>query len=223
MRQDSYNKGGIIARLRRTFPITATLIVMAAIVAALIVLSLFFMDIWTHHGATSRVPDIKGMNVSEAESICRSADLTLCVSDSIYDDKRAPGSVVEVWPRAGAVVKAGREVYVTIVSFTPHMIVIDIPLTDMSVGQAQNYLNSRGINKVSLEYVESEYPDVVVAAKYNGQYVTMGTRIPANATVILQVGKVSRPDFDEDLLDSQIDSLLQSSSVADEVANAFNE
>jgi argininosuccinate synthase len=51
---------------------------------------------------------------------------------------------------------------------------------------------------------------MVVAVKANGQYVTLGSRIPTNATVTLEVGQVEQESdsTSSDDLDAAIDSLI---------------
>ena len=101
----SYNK-----KFFRNHPIIANLLVMV-IVACLIVWGvLIFLDAWTNHGSTSTVPQVKGMTFEQAELVLAENDLTVEISDSIYDRNARPGTIVESWPRAGAVVKRGRQV-----------------------------------------------------------------------------------------------------------------
>ena len=193
----------------RKYPILSNLVMMALAVLVICGLSLIFFNLWTHHGSTSVVPDVKGLPYSQALDVLDEANLEVEIADSIYDDTKRPGTVVEVWPKPGAVVKEGREVYLTIVSFSPRQIVIDTPLTDISSRQAISYLNSRGVTSIQIVRVPSEFPDMVVAVRCDGQYVTLGSKIPASSTVILEVGQVEDPT---DALDATIDSLIQSDS-----------
>lgn len=206
---------GIMSFYRR-FPIISTILIMTAVSGVLCAGALIFMDIWTHHGSTSKVPDVKDMSFDQALNVLRDADLDVVVGDSIYDESKPGGTVVDIWPKPGAIVKAGREVYVTIVSFSPRMVVIDMPLTDISLKQAQNYLNNRGINSISVQYVESEFPQMVIAAKVGGEYVTLGSRIPVSSTVTLEVGKEVQPVNIEAEIDSQVDSILSVESTGSE-------
>lgn len=200
--------GNFFTSTWQRFPIISTIVLIGVALFVLTFVGIKSLDIWTHHGETSVVPDVKGQEYAQAVQVLREADLDVVISDSIYDDDRRPGSVVEVWPKPGAVVKAGREVYVTIVAFAPRQIVIDTPLTDISVRQAVNYLNSHGITKIQYVTVPSEYPDLVVAAKCDGQYVTLGSVIPANSTVVLEVGQIPDDAALDNAVDAQIDSLL---------------
>lgn len=209
MKQPKDPSQNAFKRIRQRHPIFSTIVLALLAICIFIIVILKFLDLWTHHGSTSRVPDVKGLTYSQACDVLKEANLEIVISDSIYDDKRVPGSVVEVWPKPGAVIKTGREVYLTIVSFSPRQVVIDIPLTDISSRQAISYLNNRGITSIQILRVPSEYPDMVVAVKANGQYVTLGSRIPTNSTVVLEVGQIEQTTTEStNDLDSVIDSLV---------------
>lgn len=210
MKQPNDPTESALKRFQKRHPILNALILAFLAVCVFFFIAFKFLDLWTHHGSTSIVPDVKGLIYEQACDVLEEADLKVVISDSIYDDKKAPGAVVEVWPKPGAVVKAGREVYLTIVSFSPRQVVIDIPLTDISSRQAISYLNNHGITSIQILRVPSEYPDMVVAVKANGQYVTLGSRIPTNATVTLEVGQVEQESVStsSDDLDAAIDSLI---------------
>ena len=118
----------------------------------------------------------------------RTAGLEPELSDSIYDDKTRPGTVLEQSPRANTKVKPGRTVYLTVNAFTPKM--ISVPdLADMSLRQARSTLEGLGIKNIREHYVVSEYRDLVLAVKFNGITLQPGARIPASATVTLEVGE----------------------------------
>lgn len=208
-RHKSPKSGNILISTYRRFPILSTLVLMGLICILLLSAGLLFTNLWTHHGATSVVPDVRGMSYEQASNILEGADLDIVISDSIYDDKQKGGTVVEIWPKPGAVVKAGREVYLTIVCYSPRMVVIDMPLTDISEKQAENYLASHGITSIRVEYVPGEYDNNVVSAKVNGQYVTLGSRIPANSTVVLEVSRAEDPSLDQ-AIEAAADSIYSS-------------
>lgn len=204
-RRGGGNRDGIRGFYQK-WPILSTLILMCVVSFFLLLGGLLFANWWTNHGETSTIPAVKGMPFDQAVNVLTAADLSVVVSDSIYDDSQPGGTVVEIWPKAGAVVKANREVYLTIVSYCQRMVVIDIPLTDISVKQAENYLASHGITSVRVEYVPGEFDNNVIAAKVGKDYVTIGSRIPANATVTLEVSRSEDPDLNA-ALDAAADSI----------------
>lgn len=187
-------------------------ICVAAIVLLWIVL--LCLDVWTMHGSTAMVPDVKNKSYAEAKAILTANKLDIEISDSIYDRYQQPGTVVESWPKVGAVVKKGRAVYVTITAFSPKQVTISMPLTgNVSSRQAMSYLRGIGISDIRLEHVPSPYPDLVVGARYGDTPLSVGSVIPVTSTVTLQVGiAYAEPDSDaeeEDIPDSDIDSEIQ--------------
>lgn len=165
---------------------------------------LLFLDFWTDHGRTAVVPDIKHRTYAEAASVLSANGLSIEINDSVYDRSLAPGTIVESWPKAGAVVKEGRQVYVTITAFSPKQVTISMPLTgNVSMRQALSYLRGIGITDVRIENVPSEYADLVVGARYGDTPLTVGSVIPITSVVTLQVGMGYVPEADTDSIDGE--------------------
>ena len=150
-------------------------------------MTLIGLDVWTEHGKFEIVPNMRGLSYSQAASALTAAGLQPELSDSIYDDTTAPGTVLEQSPRANTKVKPNRVVYLTINAFSPKM--VSVPsLADMSLRQARSTLEGIGIKKIKEHYVPSEYRDLVIGAKFNGITLKPGARIPTSATVTIEVG-----------------------------------
>ncbi len=170
-------------------PIISTLILMCVVTLLLLWGATIFMNRWTLHGSTAVVPDIRNKSFAEAQALLRANNLSIEINDSIYDRDAAPGMVIETWPKAGAVVKEGRQVYVTITAFSPKQVTISMPLTgNVSSRQAMSYLRGIGISDIRLESVPSEFPDLVMGARYGDTPLTVGSVIPITSTVTLEVG-----------------------------------
>lgn len=182
-------------------PLVSNLIIMLVVALGLLWAVLIFLDNWTEHGATAIVPDIKHRTYAEASAILAANNLTIEISDSIYDRKMAPGTVVESWPKAGALVKRGRQVYTTVTAFAPKQVTISMPLTgNVSSRQAVSYLRGIGITDIRIEHVPSEFVDLVVGARYGDTPLSVGSVIPVTSTVTLSVGNgpAIESEFDED-------------------------
>ena len=182
-------------------PLVSNLIIMLVVALGLLWAVLIFLDNWTEHGATAIVPDIKHRTYAEASAILAANNLTIEITDSIYDRKMAPGTVVESWPKAGALVKRGRQVYTTVTAFAPKQVTISMPLTgNVSSRQAVSYLRGIGITDIRIEHVPSEFVDLVVGARYGDTPLSVGSVIPVTSTVTLSVGNgpAIESEFDED-------------------------
>lgn len=185
-------------------PFLSHLILVIATGLVILWLVLIFLDFWTLHGANAVVPQLKDKSFAEAESILSANKLSIEISDSIYDRKLAPGTVVESWPRAGAIVKEGRQVYVTVTAFSPKQVTISMPLTgNVSSRQAMSYLRGIGITDIRIEEVPSEYVDLVVGARYGDTPLNVGSVIPITSTVTLSVGQAVTLDEDSLSVDNE--------------------
>ena len=178
------------------------------IVLVLLVIGWFtpnFLDYWTHHGQTTRVPDVMGMPLEKGIEELHNANLEIVISDSTYSKDIAPGTIVDVVPQPNSVVKAGREVYVTIIAFSPEPLIIETLLVNLSARDAISYLESKGINYRTV-YVPSEHDELVVGAKCNGANLTMGSKITVNDTVVLEIGK--KEELQQDNTQEALDNLI---------------
>ncbi|MDE6436564.1 MAG: PASTA domain-containing protein [Muribaculaceae bacterium] len=165
---------------------------------------LLYLDSWTMHGATAVVPQVKHMTYNDARATLAANKLTIEISDSIYDRTLPPGTIVESWPKAGAIVKEGRQVYVTTTAFSPKNVSISMPLTgNVSSRQAMSYLRGIGITDIRLVNVPSEYPDLVVGARYGDTPLKVGSVIPVTSTVTLEVGSGPAAAEDGELLEEE--------------------
>lgn len=161
--------------------------------------AMFFLDYWTMHGQTSTVPDVRFASYEQARTILERSDLGIEIADSIYDQAYPPGTVVESMPRTGAVVKRGRQIYVTVTAFAPKQVTVTMPLVNSVSGrQAMTYLRGLGITDIRTVYVPAEFPDLVVGARYGDTPIGVGTVMPVNATVTLEVGTapIVEPDIE---------------------------
>lgn len=219
-----------IADFYRGHYILSNCIMMLLVAMFLGSLAFFFLDIWTDHGRTSIVPEIRNKSYDEARELLEQYDLEFEIADSIYDTSLEPGTVKEVWPHPGSRVKPGRMVYLTINSFQPQQLTVTMPLTGVSSRQAITYLESLNIKNIRIVYVPSNFPDLVEGASYKGKAIQPGMKIPVNANVVLEVGTVTRPtvvedeSFDDDtILDGATDEDTFSSgqSAEEEIMKEF--
>lgn len=209
---------GFLRRFYASHPIISHLILIILTGILLLVGGLVFLHFWTHHGETTVVPDVKDMSYEQAALTLRGQDLDIAIADSVYNSRIAPGTVLESWPHAGAVIKSGREVYVTISSFQPKKVKITMPLTGVSSRQAMSYLQSLGVNNVRIVNVPSHYADLVEQARYNSKPLGPGTEIPVTATVTLEVGMVVHEETFADTISadsSEVDVIDELSGIYD--------
>lgn len=170
------------------YPVIATLIYIVLVSIVLVWLGGLFVDLWTRHNSDATVPEIKNMTYAQAEAVLEENGLSIEISDSIYDKNIAPGTIVESWPKAGSVVKRGRNIYVTVTAFSPRHVTITMPITGVSSRQAVSYLTALGVSGIRFINVPSQYPDLVESAHADGRPIGVGSVISVDATVTLEVG-----------------------------------
>lgn len=156
--------------------------------AFLVWLALIWLDFWTDHGKYETVPQVKGLSYDVAVGQLESMGFTAEVSDSIYDARTRPGTVVEQNPKVGTKVKEGRVVYLTITAFEPKMVTMPM-LVDVSERQARSALEGIGIKNIRTVRVPSEFRDLVISVKKDNVPIAPGARIPVTSAVVLEVGE----------------------------------
>lgn len=150
--------------------------------------AMMWLDIWTRHGDTITVPSVKLHPYATAAMELNDQGLVALLADSVYDRNTAPGTVIDQNPKAGTVVKEGREVYLTINALSPKMITLP-SLTDISVRQARSILEGLELRNITETRVPSDYKDLVLAVLYKGRRLSPGARVPISATIELEVGE----------------------------------
>lgn len=159
-------------------------------VAAFVIgwLAMMWLDVWTRHGDTISVPAVRTLSYDRAFDMLSAEGLKGIVADSVYDNNSAPGTVMEQNPKAGTVVKEGREVFLTINAFSPKMVTLPT-LTDISLRQARSILEGLDIKNIVETRVPSDFKDLVINVRHKGSRLQPGARVPVNATIELEVGE----------------------------------
>ena len=163
------------------------LIAMPIVVVSVIFGVLHWLDTYTHHGESIIVPNINGLPLEEAGKELNKKNLELEVVDSNYVKGMPAGAVLEQKPVAGAKVKIGRTIYLTInTGEIPKVPIPDI-IDNSSYRQAEARLRAMGFKLTEPEYIEGE-KDWIYGVKYNGKELTSGEKIPREAVLTLCVG-----------------------------------
>jgi beta-lactam-binding protein with PASTA domain len=149
----------------------------------------------TNHGESITVPDLQGMKIEELENFLTEKDLRYEVGDSSYSEKYAPLSVLIQYPRAGAKVKEGRVIYVTVNQINPPTVPLP-DLVDRSRINAEVVLKSNELKRGRIILEPSPFLNLVKEMRFGGQPIKAGTRIPKGSTIDLVVGDGNGPaDF----------------------------
>ena len=155
--------------------------------------TLAWLDSYTRHGEAHIVPDVKNKNIVEATKILSDGTMKCIVIDSNYVKGVPAGMVLEQTPAAGARVKEGRTVYLTITTTSVPLVSLPDIIDNSSVRQAAAKLKSIGFKLTEPELVPGEQ-DWVYGIKYRGKELKSGDKIPHEALLTLCVGNTHLRD-----------------------------
>lgn len=163
------------------------LLIMAGVSLLLIVLLIFGLDLYTHHGETVKVPDLRGKTLAEMQRILDDVGLEYEINDSTYSNTAIPGTVREVVPAPGSEVKSGRIIFIAINGF--HQRLQTIPIyKDQSARQILSLLKGLGFESVEQRVVAGRYSGSVVKLETaDGKLVEAGTQLRIDTKLILFV------------------------------------
>jgi eukaryotic-like serine/threonine-protein kinase len=167
-------------------------ILLPVVVVVLVLLGgWYWLQRYTRHDDSRRVPDLRGTALEEAVMILAKRDLQALVIDSIYNQDLPRGSVVEQDPRPGREVKPDRKVYLVLNASQPKM--IDMPrLIDLSKRQAISMLEIIGLKVEELQYRPDPCTDCVLDQLYKEQHIAPDSRIRRGESITLVLGSGER-------------------------------
>lgn len=164
--------------------------VLLAAAAGIVVLwvSLKLLDLYTLHGRSITVPDLKGLTEQEASTILRKMDLRYTINDSIFDDASPKGSIASQDPSPGIEVKKNRTIYLTKVAVLPEM--VPMPnLIDLSLRQALALLEAYGLKVGNMEYRHDIAQNAVLEQKFNNGKIEPETLLEKGTPIDLVIGR----------------------------------
>lgn len=155
---------------------------------------LYWLDDYTEHGTFIVVPDLHHFTPEEAEVLATYNRLQTQVVDSLYDTNTKPGAVVDQYPAPHARVKKGHRIYLTVNATNPEKITIP-RLQNSAYRQTLQTLEARGFRIGRLEFVPSEFPNLVLGLKHDKQKVSPGTLLPKGAVIDIILGNDPEKPF----------------------------
>jgi len=170
-------------------PYAYNLVLIALTIVALLAIAHLAMQFGTRHGSYRRVPDFSGIGIDDARLLARKNKLQIVINDSLFVPAYDGGIVLDQLPRAGAEVKDGRTVYVTINSFSQKR--VEVPyVAGRSLRQAKNMLEIAGLEIRELVYRPDMATNYVLEQRCQGKAVTPDSHIDAEigSGVTLYVG-----------------------------------
>jgi beta-lactam-binding protein with PASTA domain len=157
-------------------------------VIAILIGTLQYLKSFTEHDQTIEVPNFIGIKTTNLPNFIANKEVRFQIVDSIYDEHKPKGTVVEQTPQANFKVKRNRTIYLIVNAVLPAQ--VKMPnLKDVSLRQATAILTSCGLKLGKLTYIPDIAQNAVLKQIYKGQTIAAGTFIPRGSTIDLVLGQ----------------------------------
>ena len=153
----------------------------------LLVVASLGLALITRHNRTVTVPDFTNMTVAEARAVARDGHVGVKVTDSVFIRRLGAGVVYRQAPKAGATVKKGRSIFLTINSIVPKKVVMP-NLVGYSLNEARSELINRGLVLGKLNYTQDIATNNVIRQSVRGRTVRPGDMVISGSEVDLTLG-----------------------------------
>ncbi|MET3115093.1 beta-lactam-binding protein with PASTA domain [Pedobacter sp. CG_S7] len=155
-------------------------------VIAILFIAFFSLRYYTKHGQGLNVPELKGLEFTQAVEKLEALGLRYEV-DSVYIMDQPPGMVIDQDPNAGTFVKDNRTIYLTInTSQAPNVKLPDIEFK--SLREVQSLLEGFGLKVGDTSYKADVSKDVVLEASFGGNTIKAGDVLPKGSRIDLILG-----------------------------------
>ena len=162
------------------------------LITFIIILMLVFrwFNTYTRHGKYIEVPSVTGLSQEEAESLLTAGKLKSEVSDYQFDRNMTPGAVIKQQPVAGAHVKDGRTVYLTVNSGKEPLRTVPDVADNSSLRAAESRLRIEGFRLTDPVRIDGDL-DWVYEIRYGDSAVSAGTELPEGSLLTIVAGNGS--------------------------------
>ena len=94
--------------------ILKNILIATGLLMGLILATLLLINIYTNHGSSEKVPNLKGTTLEEARIMLKRHNLEAEIIDSVYLKDKKQGTIIEQNPAPNSIVKPGRPIYLII-------------------------------------------------------------------------------------------------------------
>jgi beta-lactam-binding protein with PASTA domain len=159
----------------------------AAISIILLLGTMLWLKIYTHHGKTIVVPDLAGLTLDEVGDVTSSRRLKFEVVDSVFSTEMPRGTVIKQNPNARSRVKKNRKIFLTMNAVNLEM--VSMPqLIGLSFRQARLALQNAGLSQGNIKYKPDFAKNNVLQQMHNDIVINEGTIITKGAVIDLVLG-----------------------------------
>ena len=154
-----------------------------AIAIVLLLGTLLWLKIYTHHGKTITVPDLAGLTLEEVEDVSSSRRLRYEVVDSVFSNEMPRGTVIKQNPNANSRVKKNRKIFLTMNAVNQEMVAMP-QLVGLSVRQARLAMQNAGLVQGTIEYRPDYAKNNVLQQKHNDSVIKEGSVVDGHGANI---------------------------------------
>ncbi len=159
----------------------------AAISIILLLGTMLWLKIYTHHGKTIVVPDLAGLTLDEVGDVTSSRRLRFEVVDSVFSTEMPRGTVIKQNPNARIRVKKNRKIFLTMNAVNLEM--VSMPqLIGLSFRQARLALQNAGLVQGTITYKPDFAKNNVLQQMHRDAVINEGTIITKGAVIDLVLG-----------------------------------
>ncbi len=158
-----------------------------AIGLILLLATLVWLRIYTHHGQSIMVPDLAGLTVYEVEEVTSSRNLKFEVVDSVYSSEMPRGTVIKQNPKASTKVKKNRKIFLTVNAINPEKVTMP-RLVGLSIRQARLALQNGGLTLGEIKYRPDYAINNVLQQMHADSVINEGTEIRKGEVIDLVLG-----------------------------------
>ena len=169
----------------KTFLYTILVMILAAGVSFYLLYN--WLNSYTHHGESITVPDVRGLSEEKLARFIEDKHLRYKIVDSLFEDSKTPGTVIEQDPKPDSKVKENRTIYLTVNSSRPPKVKMP-DLVDVSFRQAEAILQTFGLRVGQTIYRPDLAKNAVLAQLFKGHTISPNTEVYKGSAIDLVLG-----------------------------------
>lgn len=164
-------------------------VVLAVVFITLVIIGAYFFLInYAKTGEAVSVPALENLDIIEADAELKQLELNVEIIDSIYQQDKRGGIVVDQNPVEGSMVKKGRKIYLTISRYD--IPTVEVPnVLNQTTAIAISKLTRRGFKIGELTSKSDPCDGCAIGLEFDGKTVDVGSKIPSGSTVNIIVGQ----------------------------------
>ncbi len=145
------------------------------------------LSVYTRHGQSLTLPNLKGLKMEEVEQILQEKKLRYVITDTVFVDKLPKLAVAEQNPAPNSKVKEGRIIYLSINSDASATILMP-NLINSSLRYAESVLTGMGLKVGTITYKPDIAQNAILDQLCNGQSLQPNVKLPKGSIIDLLVG-----------------------------------